>query len=1253
MEKRKARFQKLTPIGDIPTGIYRDAIDFVFNDDDLTNIAISGAYGAGKSSILEAYKLSNSEKKFINISFAHFGSEEEVSGDSFSAAGSSSDVESTVDDRSKTVGSRRVPDLQMVVEKKSPQPSLESILEGKILNQIIHQIPLSRIPQTSFRIKQKISRSKLILLVAGVVFCALSCLHILFFRAWQKYALSISTISVRRALLISTRNSSLLLSGAISLVLLSVFLYKLIYYQVSRGGLKKISADKFSIEIFEGSNDSYFDKYLNEVLYLFDHCGADVIVFEDIDRHNVIRVFERLREINKLVNDQRREEKEKDRGVLRFFYLLRDDIFSSKDRTKFFDFIIPVVPVVDSTNSYNKLIELFADAAGQNPFDESFLRGLSLFIDDMRILKNICNEFFIYDSQINTIDLNPNKLLAAITYKNLFPRDFSDSQLGRGYVSTLFDTQKALIIKQVAEGEKKQLEAAEEELKEFLKEHPKSTKAKELLDIRDRISNTEELIAKTKNLTLRAAITRDNEAEVFAVVRKNDAGKETHFDDVRSSNYFDLLKYLIRDGYLDEHFADYLTYFYDNDLSVKDKKFLLSVYEHKEIGAVYDLDEPKKVFSNLSLHDFSQPETLNIDLLTYLLEECSGRYEFEGLVDTSGELAFQSFFMHGTEKERKCLDAMIEQGLNSQPVFPELVYFFANDERMSGLVNYLNYSRKDYLMGILADQESINRVYRDDFVFRSIIGTPTYYLIGDENFKSALSAYVSDAARLFDKERYEKDKISKMFGIEPGILFTKAPFSENMKVLGIRLTNIEYDKTTPQLFDMVYENNLYKLSFDNIHQIIKVKYGIRREEDLSHKNYSVVRTQPDSPLAIYVEQEIDGYISEIIKYSNGKINDGEAVALQVLNNNDISDEHKKTYIKALVTTIKKLSDVTDETLWESLIISGCVAHNEKNVLDYFIECGNEITDELVQFINGDQKKYDFSELPYDKCSKEIQSTFFDAVIECSQLNDDHYSQILSTIGWHYNKDFSFIDIAAAKMDILISNHVILMSESNLSVVREHYRNNLINFIASNIEEYCDLVIGSALFNDEEALEALGADISDNYKLKLLEEMRGTITAIRSTYSDAIKAHILLNNLLPSDLQHFVTNYTNEEPKTKAAIILQVLTWIKDPYTEPISVPSELFDAIVQANPDLVRADKISLFSYVLPTLDETTCKHYLEQLELYDFLSLFNRKRPKIEITDANERMLKTFQKKRWINKYSVDGVFNKCFRAYGRKSRM
>ena len=59
--------------------------------------------------------------------------------------------------------------------------------------------------------------------------------------------------------------------------------------------------------------------------------------------------------------------------------------------------------------------------------------------DDMRLLKNICNEFLIYYNQLDLTELDYNKMLAIITYKNLFPRDFSDLQLNKGFVYALFE----------------------------------------------------------------------------------------------------------------------------------------------------------------------------------------------------------------------------------------------------------------------------------------------------------------------------------------------------------------------------------------------------------------------------------------------------------------------------------------------------------------------------------------------------------------------------------------------------------------------------------------------------------------------------------------------------------------------------------------------------------------------------------------------------------------------------------------------
>ena len=115
MAEAKYIFEKLTPITDSDISVYESAIDFVFENNDVKNIALSGAYGAGKSSVLASYKSSHPDTKFLHISLAHFQ-----------------------DDQNNA---------------SSDAPIKESILEGKILNQLIHQIPAEKIPQTNAHVR--------------------------------------------------------------------------------------------------------------------------------------------------------------------------------------------------------------------------------------------------------------------------------------------------------------------------------------------------------------------------------------------------------------------------------------------------------------------------------------------------------------------------------------------------------------------------------------------------------------------------------------------------------------------------------------------------------------------------------------------------------------------------------------------------------------------------------------------------------------------------------------------------------------------------------------------------------------------------------------------------------------------------------------------------------------------------------------------------------------------------------------------
>lgn len=74
MAESKYKFEKLTPNDNINLDVYEDAINYIFDNSDIKNVAVSGAYSAGKSSVLASYKKKHSKLCFLNISLAHFQS---------------------------------------------------------------------------------------------------------------------------------------------------------------------------------------------------------------------------------------------------------------------------------------------------------------------------------------------------------------------------------------------------------------------------------------------------------------------------------------------------------------------------------------------------------------------------------------------------------------------------------------------------------------------------------------------------------------------------------------------------------------------------------------------------------------------------------------------------------------------------------------------------------------------------------------------------------------------------------------------------------------------------------------------------------------------------------------------------------------------------------------------------------------------------------------------------------------------------
>jgi len=79
VDREISSFTDLTPIDNAdPEGSYSKAISFALKNPRIKNIALTGPYGSGKSSIIRTYE-KNNNYKFLNISLASFNEEDNKS----------------------------------------------------------------------------------------------------------------------------------------------------------------------------------------------------------------------------------------------------------------------------------------------------------------------------------------------------------------------------------------------------------------------------------------------------------------------------------------------------------------------------------------------------------------------------------------------------------------------------------------------------------------------------------------------------------------------------------------------------------------------------------------------------------------------------------------------------------------------------------------------------------------------------------------------------------------------------------------------------------------------------------------------------------------------------------------------------------------------------------------------------------------------------------------------------------------------
>lgn len=835
----------------------------------------------------------------------------------------------------------------------------------------------------------------------------------------------------------------------------------------------------------------------------------------------------------------------------------------------------------------------------------------------MRLLKNIYNEFVIYYNRLNITELDCNKMLAIIAYKNLFPRDFADLQLNQGFVYAIFASKDSFIAEEVEKLDKQisekcnEIDMAKNEhlstIKELdtvyeakqlgpygyrynLSEADKANYAKRKQAIENRLNNSipnlenEKLVLEQKRISIQnrqlcEIITRDNIDSIFSITSTNEIGTVTYFNEIKSSEYFDLLKYLIRNGYIDETYADYMTYFYENSLSRIDKTFLRSITDKRAKEYTYKLQNPKLIVSRLRLVDFDQEETLNFDLFTYLLQTSHIDYVerlINQLKDTKN-LKFIGAYFDATIE----LSAYIKH-LNMR--WPE-VFSIALSERLLTENQIRRYS-------------ITSLYYSDDDVIE---------LVNKEN---CLCDYISNARDYLAIDNPNIDRLIHCFTL-----------------LGVCFIGFDYTELNKELFQAVYEGSLYEINAENLQLIQREILGVKNADDFFHKNYTILCLHPDSAITQYVNQNINEYFHVVLQVSDGTIYDDENVAVAVFNNANLTTDYKQSYISALRTTITSIKEIADSSLWSSLLDADIVQYSEYNIMDSFNAV--ELNESVIGYINRCDIDLDFSKTEYDEDAKE---KLFDSVVICNGIDNSKYRKILVSLKLSYDV-FDIAEISDDKITILIDTNIIRMTADNLKYMRENYHNQTFYYIRKSIEKYIDIV-DETLFSREELLEILTWDISDKLKIRLLELSDEEISIIGKNYSPAVCLHILNNNFAKSDLPDLFSSFEQWDNFVREEIFDYAVRYITSIIDDPNSVSQKLINNLLHSE-RVNRDEKINLFIAIIPILREDSIKGILTLLNLTDYLKIFDaRSRPKFEINDENEKLLTAFKESNLIDNY-------------------
>jgi len=1063
---------------------YKKSLDWALKNrknNDIKNIAITGPYGSGKTSILKTYmaKYGGKNLHFLNISLATF-KEEESNGE------------------------------------KNIKEDLLRLIELSILQQIFYHEKDSKIPDSRFRKIKNYKKTHLIITTLSLFFLILSVINLVYPNLLE-LLLKVDFNSVL---------NNFLHFSSLFIIIISILhlTYKSIRI-ISSVKIDKLNIQNAEISIDESISKSILNNHIDEILYFFEVTEYNIVIIEDLDRFKQTEIFTKLREINLLINNSKKIKKD-----VVFIYAVRDDIFKEdNERTKFFDFIIPVIPIINPSNSGQKLIE--QKQKNNYNISENLIDSVSLFIDDMRLLYNIMNEYYLYQQKLNNT-LNQDKLLSIIVYKNIFPNDFTLLNNNKGLLFDCIDNKRNYVQSEILQINNK-INNIRKEIKEL-----EALKIKDIKELRNlyllaelmhlkgfaffSINGEEKTIAEMSTDTnfdylLNDAVSyhiinnsyarsipkkfEEIEKQVdpsakyaqrilqiknwnddrIEILKKEIQELEKNKEGARNLKIRQLLSsgnieinienakqkkitnILLLNGFIDEDYLDYVSIFYEGSLTKIDYQFLLNVKSQTPTRLDYKLNNINKLIEKINIFDFDKEYTLNYSLLDFVF--CNQQFKevkntiFIKLKDESDiSVEFINGFIDTTTNIKSFIIELVSAWTNIW-IFLKTKSSFTEEQESKYFKLIIEYARIEDLVIL----------YKDNFFKSKILENPNFLIV------------TNDIQRI----------------------------KEIIKSLNLHFVLLNSEAMPTELLDFIYENDYYEINPTMLALILKAK-GDFNQSDFDKKNYWSIENSKCEHLKKYINKNLNEYITNVylkIK-SNNKEEEKNLIAL--LNSDSIIQENKEDIIKLTQTKISDLS------LTESLEVDACLFEQSKvkatweNVFLYYQTDENKISEPIITFLNN---KENAQELSVIKIKKDVEgkaeyTSFISKIITTNSITDENYSLILKSVPYKF-ASLEFGNLSKSKHGSLLQNGILVFNTENYDLLKlqdfhimfiEYHKPDFLNQIKDYEINATDAsrVLESTKFNFEE-------------KNRLVESLDETILISSDTLLRKIGLIILDNN----------------------------------------------------------------------------------------------------------------------------------------------